>query len=164
MATIGPHLAGCIFQTVGMIQVIKNTLEVDVTKSEILLMSTEDYMSDSQLQFFRELINANISELRVRIGNWREELERLENVPDPGDAATIEEQRQKLTSSIRRDSSALDELVEALSRIEEGSYGYCETGPQIGLRRLLVLPSAKLCVEEQERREAQNRHRARFAA
>lgn len=135
-----------------------------MTKSEILLMSAEDYMSDSQLQFFRELIIANISELRVRIGNWREELERLENVPDPGDAATIEEQRQKVTSSIRRDSSALDELVEALNRIEEGSYGYCETGPQIGLRRLLVLPSAKLCVEEQERREAQNRHRARFAA
>jgi len=147
-----------------MIQVMKNTLEVDVTKSEILLMSAEDYMSDSQLQFFRELINARISELRVRIGNWREELERLENVPDPGDAATIEEQRQKVTSSIRRDSSALDELVEALSRIEEGSYGYCETGPQIGLRRLLVLPSAKLCVEEQERREARDRHRAKFAA
>ena len=147
-----------------MIQVMKNTLEVDVTKSEILLMSAEDYMSDSQLQFFRELIHARINDLRERIGNWREELERLENVPDPGDAATIEEQRQKVTSSIRRDASALDELVEALSRIEEGSYGYCETGPQIGLRRLLVLPSAKLCVEEQERREARDRHRARSAA
>jgi DnaK suppressor protein len=147
-----------------MIQVMKNTLEVDVTKSEILLMSAEDYMSDLQLQFFRELIHARINDLRERIGNWREELERLENVPDPGDAATIEEQRQKVTSSIRRDASALDELVEALSRIEEGSYGYCETGPQIGLLRLLVLPSAKLCVEEQERREARDRHRARSAA
>jgi DnaK suppressor protein len=147
-----------------MIQVMKNNLEVDVTKSEILLMSADDYMSNAQLEFFRDLINTHISELRMRIGNWREELERLENVPDPGDAATIEEQRQKLTSSIRRDSSALDELVEALNRIEDGTYGYCETGPQIGLRRLLVLPSAKLCVEEQERREAKDRHRARFAA
>lgn len=111
-----------------------------MTKSEILLMSADDYMSGSQLQFFRELINTRISELRLRIGDWREELERLENVPDPGDAATIEEQRQKVTSSIRRDSSALSELVEALTRIDEGTYGYCETGPEIGLRRLLVLP------------------------
>lgn len=41
-----------------------------MTKSEILLMSADDYMSGSQLQFFRELINARISELRIRIGDW----------------------------------------------------------------------------------------------
>jgi DnaK suppressor protein len=147
-----------------MIQVMKNNLEVDVTKSEILLMSADDYMSHAQLQFFRELINAHICEHRMRIGNCREELERLENVPDPGDAATIEEQRQKLTSAIRRDSSGLADLMEALTRIDDGTYGFCDSGPEFGLRGLLVLPSANLCVEEQERREAINRHRARSVA
>jgi DnaK suppressor protein len=124
-------------------------------------MGQDDYMSGEQLQFFRELINERVNELRARIGENRSELERLEAVPDPGDAATIEEQRQKVTSSIRRDSAALDELVEALNRILDESYGFCETGLPIGLPRLLVLPSARLCVEEQERRESRERHHAR---
>jgi len=126
-------------------------------------MSSDDYMSEVQLQFFRDLINVQISELRMRIGESRFELERLETVPDPGDAATIEEQRQKVTSSIKRDSKALAELSEALNRIQDQSYGYCESGAQIGLQRLLVLPSARLCVEEQERRESRERHHARCA-
>lgn len=134
-----------------------------MNKQDLLSMSPDDYMSEVQLQFFRDLINARVSELRIRVGESRSELERLEAVPDPGDAATIEEQRQKVTSSINRDSKALADLSEALNRISDQTYGYCESGSQIGLQRLLVLPSAKLCVEEQERREMRERHHVRFA-
>ena len=45
-------------------------------------------------------------------------------------------------------------LDEALRRIEEGSYGYCEeTGEPIGIPRLIARPTATLSIEAQSRRE-----------
>lgn len=45
-------------------------------------------------------------------------------------------------------------INEALDRIEDGSYGFCEeTGDPIGLGRLEARPIATLSVEAQERRE-----------
>lgn len=135
-----------------------------MNKQDILAMSADEYMSEVQLQFFRDLINEKIAELRGRISECRTVLELLEVVPDPGDAATIEEERQKVTTSIRRDSMALDELVEAVNRINDESYGYCETGFPIGLPRLMVHPAARLCIEAQERRELLERHHSRLIA
>ncbi|WP_133306547.1 TraR/DksA C4-type zinc finger protein [Pseudomonas sp. LS-2] len=41
----------------------------------------------------------------------------------------------------------------------QDSYGFCEqSGAPIGLARLLVLPEALLCVDEQERLETRGRH------
>lgn len=45
-------------------------------------------------------------------------------------------------------------INEALERIEDGTYGFCEeTGDPIGLGRLEARPIATLSVEAQERRE-----------
>ena len=45
-------------------------------------------------------------------------------------------------------------MKEAISRIENGEYGYClETGEEIGLERLLARPTATLSLEAQKRRE-----------
>ena len=47
---------------------------------------------------------------------------------------------------------------QALIRIDEGEYGYCEeTGEEIGLKRLEARPVATLCLEAQERRELAER-------
>ena len=48
----------------------------------------------------------------------------------------------------------LRKIEEALKRVEEGVYGYCEeTGEEIGLGRLEARPIATLTVDAQERRE-----------
>jgi len=48
----------------------------------------------------------------------------------------------------------LRNVEDALDRLEEGTYGYCEDcGRAIKLERLKVLPFAKYCVQCQERRE-----------
>ena len=48
----------------------------------------------------------------------------------------------------------MSEQTDALVRIEDGSYGYCEeTGDPIGVLRLLARPTATLTIEAQERRE-----------
>ena len=45
-------------------------------------------------------------------------------------------------------------IDQALDRIEDGTYGYCEeTGEEIGIDRLMARPIATLCVEAQERHE-----------
>ena len=53
-----------------------------------------------------------------------------------------------------RERKLIRKIEEALSRIEDGSYGYClETGEPIGVKRLEARPVATLCIEAQERRE-----------
>ena len=50
-----------------------------------------------------------------------------------------------------RDSSKIDQ---ALSRIDDGSYGFCEdTGEPIGIKRLEARPIATLTIEAQEKHE-----------
>jgi DnaK suppressor protein len=46
-------------------------------------------------------------------------------------------------------------IEEALARIEDGSYGKCEScGKNIGLQRLKALPYTRLCIECKEKEEA----------
>ena len=56
--------------------------------------------------------------------------------------------------ALNRDSKLLPKIEEALRRIEDGSYGYCEaTGQKIGLERLLLRPTATYSAEEKNRQE-----------
>ncbi|HOZ49505.1 MAG TPA: TraR/DksA C4-type zinc finger protein [Candidatus Hydrogenedentes bacterium] len=52
------------------------------------------------------------------------------------------------------ESQWLNEITDALKRIEEGSYGVCEgCGEQIPKKRLDVFPSARYCIECQSKLE-----------
>ena len=51
----------------------------------------------------------------------------------------------------------IDDALELLAR---GEYGWCrETGEPIGLQRLLLRPTATLCIEAKEREELRERHK-----
>lgn len=53
-----------------------------------------------------------------------------------------------------RESLYFKKIEEALLRIKEGSYGQClDCGAQIGFRRLVVRPTAELCIECKESAE-----------
>ncbi|QTQ30397.1 RNA polymerase-binding transcription factor [Aromatoleum bremense] len=57
-----------------------------------------------------------------------------------------------------RKRKLLHKIDEALRRIDDGSYGWCdETGEPIGVGRLIARPTANLTVEAQERREIHRR-------
>jgi DnaK suppressor protein len=48
----------------------------------------------------------------------------------------------------------ISKIDQALNRIDDGSYGYCEdTGEPIGIKRLEARPIATLSIEAQERHE-----------
>src|SRR6202011_603974 len=76
------------------------------------------------------------------------------NFPDPNDRATQESEFSLELRTRDRERKLIRKIDSALSRIDDGSYGYCvETGEEIGIRRVEARPVATLCVEAQERRE-----------
>jgi DnaK suppressor protein len=93
-------------------------------------------------------------QLRDNAGATTEHLRELSFAPDPADRATLEEEHALELRTRDRERKLLKKIDQALARIEDGSYGYCEeTGEPIGIQRLLARPTATLTIEAQERRE-----------
>ncbi|AZD57939.1 DksA family protein [Pseudomonas chlororaphis subsp. aurantiaca] len=116
-------------------------------------------MNDVQQAYFRELLLAQRVELQERIDGEFEVLREQEPHSDPADIGSAEEQRQWQLRLLEREKKLLDKIDEALERLARGEYGWChETGEAIGLRRLLLRPTATLCIEAKERQELRERH------
>jgi DnaK suppressor protein len=119
----------------------------------------EEYMSDSQLEHFREILNAWKRELMFEVDRTVHHMQdEAANFPDPNDRATQESEFGLELRTRDRERKLLRKIDSALARIDDGSYGYCEeTGEEIGLKRLEARPVATLCLEAQERRELAER-------
>lgn len=116
-------------------------------------------MNERQLEYFKQKLN-----------NWKEDILResretlnhlqaeTENHPDLADRATSETDRALELRTRDRQRKLISKIDEALRRIEDGSYGYCEeTGEPIGVARLDARPIATLSLEAQERHERRER-------
>jgi DnaK suppressor protein len=129
------------------------------TETELLAQPTADYMSDAQQHFFRTLLLSQRGELQARIAAEFEALRERETSSDPADIGSAEEQRQWQLRQLEREKKLLDKIDEALARLARGEYGWCrETGEPIGLKRLLLRPTASLCLEAKERQEQREKH------
>jgi DnaK suppressor protein len=119
----------------------------------------EEYMNKDQLEHFRQLLQAWKRELMEEVDRTMLHMkDDAANFPDPNDRATQESEFGLELRTRDRERKLLKKIDSALSRIDDGSYGYCEeTGDEIGLRRLEARPVATLCVEAQERRELAER-------
>jgi len=124
------------------------------TEAEIIKMPKSEYMNAVQLKFFRERLMQLQKELRDNAGATTEHLRELSFAPDPADRATLEEEHALELRTRDRERKLLKKIDQALARIDDGTYGYCEeTGEAIGIQRLLARPTATLSIEAQERRE-----------
>ena len=119
----------------------------------------EDYMSDEQLEHFRQILTAWKRELMEEVDRTVHHMkDEAANFPDPNDRATQESEFGLELRTRDRERKLIRKIDSALQRIDDGSYGYCEeTGEEIGLRRLEARPVATLTVEAQERREMAER-------
>jgi DnaK suppressor protein len=119
----------------------------------------EPFMNERQVQYFRE-----------KLLNWKEDILRearetlshlqaeTENHPDIADRASSETDRSLELRTRDRQRKLISKIDDALRRIEDGSYGYCEdTGEPIGVARLEARPIATLSLEAQERHERRER-------
>ena len=119
----------------------------------------EPFMNERQRDYFR-----------TRLLSWREDIlkeaketllhlqEENQNHPDLADRASSETDRSIELRARDRQRKLIAKIDEALARIDDGTYGYCEeTGEPISLRRLEARPIATLSVEAQERHERRER-------
>ncbi len=73
------------------------------------------------------------------------------NFSDISDRASSEADRSLELRSRDRHRKLISKIDAALSRIDDGSYGYCEeTGEPISLKRLIARPIATLSIDAQE--------------
>jgi DnaK suppressor protein len=119
----------------------------------------EPFMNERQREYFR-----------ARLLTWKEEIlkearetllhlqEENQNHPDLADRASSETDRAIELRARDRQRKLISKIEEALGRIDDGSYGFCEeTGEPISLKRLDARPIATLSIEAQERHERRER-------
>ena len=122
-------------------------------------LEDEPFMNERQLEYFKQ-----------KLLQWKEDILResretlshlqtdTENHPDLADRASSETDRALELRTRDRQRKLISKIDEALRRIEEGVYGYCEeTGEPIGVARLDARPIATLSLEAQERHERRER-------
>ncbi|MDB5509796.1 MAG: transcriptional regulator, TraR/DksA family [Hyphomicrobiales bacterium] len=119
----------------------------------------ETFMSERQRDYFRRKLMGWKDEI---LRESRETLAALqsenENHPDLADRASSETDRAIELRARDRQRKLIAKIDAALSRIDDGTYGYCEeTGEPIALKRLDARPIATLSVEAQERHERRER-------
>ncbi len=119
----------------------------------------EEFMSDAQSEHFRNILISWKQELMQEVDRTVHHMQDdASNYPDPNDRATQESEFGLELRTRDRERKLLKKIAQAIARIDDGSYGYCEeTGEEIGLQRLEARPVATLCVEAQERRELAER-------
>jgi len=106
----------------------------------------------------REILN----EVQGKIRDVRAEgSEKPHDVLDPGETSEVDIQEDIEFALIQMKAETLNKINEALSRLEEGTYGRCfECGEEIAQPRLRALPFAVRCKDCEEAREmAQQRER-----
>lgn len=132
-----------------------------IDEQTLLAMSEADYMNSAQRDFFRRRLETERQTILAHIGELKGEIYRYDTSGDDADKAAHEEELRMLFRQIDRESRLLPKVDDALRRIEMGDYGYCiETGEPIGLRRLLLRPTAERSIDAkqtQEQREPQYR-------
>jgi DnaK suppressor protein len=135
------------------------TAAVLVDKSAYRPSEDEEFMNERQLEYFKKKLltwkDEILRESRETVTHLQAE---TENHPDLADRATSETDRALELRTRDRQRKLISKIDEALRRIEDGSYGYCEeTGEPIGLARLEARPVATLSLEAQERHERRER-------
>ena len=119
----------------------------------------EPFMNERQREYFRAKLLAwredILKEAKETLQHLQEE---SENHPDIADRASSETDRAIELRARDRQRKLIAKIDEALKRIDDGTYGFCEeTGDPISLRRLEARPIATLSVEAQERHERRER-------
>ena len=128
------------------------------TEAALRAAPDEEYMSPAQLAFFRRRLRAEEAALLSAVKETAGHLQESETSADWSDRASTEEEHTLELRVRDRERKLLQKIREALRRIDDGSYGWCdETGEPIGIARLLARSTASLCLEAQERREQSKR-------
>lgn len=109
----------------------------------------EEYMSEKQLRHFTEILNLWKEQLlEDRKATIKHMQDDAMNFPDPLDRAAQEEEHELEWQTRERRYYLTEKIDLALSKIQQGDYGYCDDcGTEIGIRRLEARPTATQCID-----------------
>ena len=120
----------------------------------------EKYMCEKHKAFFKK-----------KLMDWKTEIVRSNNealynnsLDDNSASADIVDQASSYTEkniemrAINRQIKLITKIDQAIKKIQDGTYGYCEeTGEPIGIKRLIARPIATLCIAAQEKHEKEEK-------
>ncbi len=143
----------------------KNSTKIERRDGRVILpdgyqpSDKEDFMNETQQEYFRQKLLAWKNEILAATKETIQNLQlESEKHPDITDRATSESERTLELRTRDRQRKLISKIDAALTRLENGEYGYCdETGEPIGVARLDARPIATLSVEAQERHEKRER-------
>mgnify|MGYP001433037619 FL=1 len=121
---------------------------------------TEKYMCEKHVSYFK-----------IKLTEWKKELVKANNqalyngsMDDHSVSADIVDQASSYTDktvemkAINRQIKLISKIDQALLRLRNGTYGFCEdTAVPIGLKRLMARPVAELCIAAQEKHEKEEK-------
>ena len=115
-------------------------------------------MNKTQLKEFKALLEEQLEELLEDADKTASEMaDEKANFPDPTDRASLESDRNFELRIRDRERKLIGKIREALERIEDGEFGFCEScEEEIGFARLKARPVTTMCIDcktEQERQE-----------
>lgn len=106
-------------------------------------------MQTTVLERYKAALAAKVAELSQTLRNRR--LIAIENTPEACERIVLAAQREFAVLTLGRHSRLLREVHAALARIDDGSYGICESCEDaIKPRRLDAVPWARYCIQCQE--------------
>ncbi|MBL7180583.1 MAG: RNA polymerase-binding protein DksA [Pseudomonadota bacterium] len=113
-------------------------------------------MKKKDLEYFKELLSIRLEELLSQVDDTVSGMtDPKENFPDPTDRATLESDRNFMLRIRDRESKLIKKIKKALERIEDETFGSCETcGDDISIKRLKARPVTTQCIDCKTKEEA----------
>ena len=127
-------------------------------------MAKHKSLSDEKLAFYKKNLTERKRELLKQVLNQDEDLDEIRSdvAADPLDAAGNASSLELMTSLGNHERRELAEIDNALQKIENRTYGFCEeSGEPIHPLRLEAMPTARYTVQVQERLERTPQQRSR---
>jgi DnaK suppressor protein len=113
-------------------------------------------MKKKDIEFFKQLLTDQLQDLLAQADNTVSGMTApKENFPDPTDRASLEADRNFMLRIRDREHKLIKKIKKALERIENGTFGICEScGEEIGIQRLKARPVTSQCIECKSKEEA----------
>jgi DnaK suppressor protein len=113
-------------------------------------------MKKKDLDFFKEYLADRLEELLNQADDTVSDMtDTNDNFPDPTDRASLEADRNFMLRIRDREHKLIKKIRGALDRIENGTFGICEScGEDISIQRLKARPVTTQCIDCKTKEEA----------
>lgn len=113
-------------------------------------------MKKKDTEYFKKLLNERLENLLAEASQAVSGMTgEIANFPDPTDRASLEADRNFMLRIRDRERKLILKIRDALDRIDNGTYGICEScGEDISIKRLKARPVTTQCIDCKKKEEA----------